>query len=288
MQSLLFAPGTNCGPTLKQSFLALSALRNFCAAIGRLMEIDSALRPWYACIRSPACLLLGGWQGGLVLRGGRLRESERRSTLGGFRPLSPPPARCAPVTLQGFTSRLVQRALMASHGLWAGIIGRDLPGWGRQSGRRFRICNQEQLGTTQNAPPRPFPSARHTVTLREMDTTRYMYRPVRPVTGPVLQFARCPSGQSSEEFSIIFCGALWQTRAASARHHWPTELSRLRFRTTPNVSVSPWCLSIMHRPSSNLKSQSSRSCSCKESSRRRAERMCEAFIRARSQIMAAW
>jgi len=43
----------------------------------------------------------------------------------------------------------------------------------------------------------------------------------------------------------------------------------------------------MHHPSSNLKSQSSRSCSCKESSRRRAERMCEAFIRAWSQIMAA-
>jgi hypothetical protein len=41
-------------------------------------------------------------------------------------------------------------------------------------------------------------------------------------------------------------------------------------------------------PSSSLKSQSSRSCSCKESSRRRAERMCEAFIRAWSQIMAAW
>ena len=53
-----------------QSFLSLSALRNFCAAIGRLMEIDSAVSPWYAGIRG------GGREGAGPARGERERQRE--------------------------------------------------------------------------------------------------------------------------------------------------------------------------------------------------------------------
>ena len=84
-----FRAGDQLWPTLMQSFLALSALRNFCAAIGRLMEIDSAVSPWYAWIWGVAGR-------GLALRGGGRKDSARvRASLHArrssrFRPLSPP------------------------------------------------------------------------------------------------------------------------------------------------------------------------------------------------------
>ena len=113
------------------------------------------------------------------------------------------------------------------------------------------------------------------------------YRPAYPVTGPGLQLARCPSGQSSEEFSSFLRRPManescW--RAASLADG----AVAASFQDHSQCQRVALCLSIMHHPSSNLKSQSSRSCSCKESSRRRAERMREALTQAWSQIMAAW
>ena len=80
-----FRAGDQLWANLMQSFLALSALRNFCAAIGRLMEIDSALSPWYACIRLPAC----SWRG-WSCAGERLRTLLHARRSSRFSPSFPP------------------------------------------------------------------------------------------------------------------------------------------------------------------------------------------------------
>ena len=184
----------------------------------------------------------GGREGAGPARGeGKTaRVLERRSTLGAllaFRPLSPLPAWCTPVTLQGFTSRCstgstgsaaFSRALDRHHRTRLCPLGPS------KQPEILRFVTKNKL--EPHAPPSP---AHHTVTLREMYTTRYSTDQCTQ-----LQARRCSSlaaqvVKAARNFPS-FSAAPYDKRELLARgHHWLTELSRLRFRTTPNVSVSP-------------------------------------------------
>ena len=199
-------------------------------------------------MHSPAC-----WRG-LALRAGgggkTTREYARHSS--GFSPSFPPSRPARPLLLQGFTSRC-STGSAGSDG-FSLVLDRHhrtrlAPLGAVKAAGDLTICNYEQLGqlgltTRAHAPPRPFPSARHSLAAGN-GHHEVQYRPVHPVTGPGLQLARCPSGQSSDEFSSFLRRPManescW--RAASL----DDGVVAASFQNQSQCQRVALCLSIMH------------------------------------------